>query len=123
MTVFAVIEDGNRQYRVQAGDRFTIDFRADAQEGDTIAFERVLLANAGGSSSIGRPTIDGARVEAKIVSPLVQGEKLEVQKFRRRKNSRRHTGHRQKHTEVQITAINVPGLEIVQDERSVTGES
>ena len=49
-----------------------------------------------------------------VVNPEVKGKKLEIGKFRRRKNSRRHTGHRQKYTSVQITAITVPGLEIVE---------
>jgi len=48
------------------------------------------------------------------VNPEVKGEKLEIQKFRRRKNSRRHTGHRQKYTTVRIKSITVPGLEIVE---------
>ena len=61
-------------------------------------FEQVLLANAGGSSAIGTPAISGALVEATVVHPEVKGTKLEIGKFRRRKNSRRHTGHRQKYT-------------------------
>ena len=48
------------------------------------------------------------------MNPEFKGEKLEIQKFRRRKNSRRHTGHRQKYTTVLIKSINVPGLEIVE---------
>ena len=79
-----------------------------------LRFEQVLLANGGGSSSIGTPSISGALVEATVVNPEVKGKKLEIGKFRRRKNSRRHTGHRQKYTSVHITAITVPGLEIVE---------
>ena len=112
--MFAVIEDGGRQFQVEQGETLTIDLRTDLQQGDAVKFERVLLANGGGASTIGTPTIDGAVVEAEIVEPLIKGEKLEIQKIRRRKNSRRHTGHRQKHTSVRITAINVPGLEIVE---------
>ena len=58
---------------------------------------------------IGKPVIDGAVVEAEIVDPLKKGPKLEVQKIRRRKNSRTHTGHRQKHTTVRVKAIRLPG--------------
>lgn len=111
--MFAIVEDGSRQYRVQEGDTLTIDYRADGNAGDELAFERVLLANGGGPSVIGKPVIDGASVQAEIVDPEFKGPKLEIQKIRRRKNSRRHTGHRQKHTTVRIKAINVPGLEIV----------
>lgn len=115
--MFAVIEDGNRQYRVQQGDTLTIDYRAEIEPGQTITFDRVLIANGGGASQIGRPAIDGALVEAEVVDPLIKGEKLEIQKFRRRKNSRRHTGHRQKHTSVRITAINIPNLEVTEQEQ------
>ena len=112
--MFVVIEDGSHQYTIQEGDTLTIDYRATATEGDSITFESVLLANGGGASSIGTPVIEGASVEAEVVIPEVKGEKLEIQKFRRRKNSRRHTGHRQKFTTVRIKSITVPGLEIVE---------
>jgi len=111
--MFAVIEDGNRQHRVEEGDLLSVDYRDDAEVGETIAFDRVLLANAGGISVIGRPVIDGATVSGEVVLDEEKGPKLEVQKIRRRKNSRRHTGHRQKYTRVQITAISVPNLEVV----------
>ncbi|REJ72864.1 MAG: 50S ribosomal protein L21 [Planctomycetota bacterium] len=109
--MFAIIEDGNRQIRVEEGDTVRVDFRGDAEPGAAVSFDRVLLANAGADSVVGRPLIDGATVDAEIVDPLTKGKKLEVQKFRRRKNSRTFTGHRQKYTQVRITGINVPGLD------------
>ena len=116
--MFAVIEDGSRQYRVQPGDTLTIDYQSDVKKGDTVTFDRVLLANGGGASAIGRPTVEGAVVEAEVVTPQLKGPKIEIQKIRRRKKSRTHTGHRQKHTSVRITSINVPGLEIVKEPAS-----
>ena len=109
--MFAVIENGNRQYCVREGDTFNVDLCADVAKGDTVAFDRVLLANAGGASTVGKPVIKGALVEAQVINPVHKGEKIEVQKMRRRKNYRRHTGHRQKYTTVRITSIKVPGLE------------
>lgn len=108
--MFAIFEDGSHQYQVQVGDKFAVDYRESAVAGDAINFERVLIANDGDNSSIGRPTIDGASVEAEVVDQI-KGKKLEIVKFRRRKNSRTHTGHRQKYTEVRITSITVPGME------------
>jgi len=113
-TMFAIIEDSGHQLRVEEGQTLTVDLRADAEEGQTLTFDKVLLANGGGASVIGAPVIDGATVEAEVINDLVKGPKLEIQHFRRRKNSRKHTGHRQKYTGVRITAINVPGLEIVE---------
>jgi large subunit ribosomal protein L21 len=112
--MFVVISDGSRQYRVQEGDTLFVDYREGAEEGTPLRFEQVLLANAGGASSIGTPVISGALVEATVVDPEVKGIKLEIGKFRRRKNSRRHTGHRQKYTSVKITSITVPGLQVVE---------
>ena len=112
--MFAYIENGSHQYRVSSGDTLLIDFIDTAKTGDSITFDKILLANGGGSSLIGAPAIAGASVTAEIVEPLVKGPKLEIQKMRRRKNYRRHTGHRQGYTQVKITGINVPGLQIVE---------
>lgn len=112
--MFAIVEDGSRQLRVEEGATFRIDYRDGAEPGSTVTLGRVLLANGGGDSVIGTPEISGASVEGEVVDPLVKGEKLEVQKFRRRKNVRRHTGHRQKYTSVKISKITVPGLKIVE---------
>ena len=110
--MFAVVEDGSRQLRVQEGDVLNVDYREGLAAGDAVSFDRVLLANGGGPSAIGRPVISGAVVEAEVVTPESKGQKLEIQKLRRRKNSRRHTGHRQKYTTVRIKSIQVPGLEV-----------
>jgi large subunit ribosomal protein L21 len=112
--MFAVIENGSRQHRVSQGDVVSIDFREDLADGDSLTFDRVLLANGGGASAIGTPTIDGAIVEAEVVIAEEKGPKLEIQKLRRRKNSRRHTGHRQKYTRIRISSIAIPGLEVVE---------
>lgn len=112
--MFAIVEDGSRQIRVEEGATFRIDYRDGAEPGSTVTLGRVLLANGGGDSVIGAPEVSGASVEAEVVDPLVKGQKLEVQKFRRRKNVRRHTGHRQKYTSVKISKITVPGLKIVE---------
>lgn len=115
--MFAIIEDSGHQLRVETGQTLAIDLRSDAEVGQTITFDKVLLANGGADSVIGTPAIDGATVEAEVIDDLVKGPKLEVQKFRRRKNSRRHTGHRQKYTGVKITAINVPNLEVKEEKQ------
>jgi len=121
--MFAVIEDGSRQHRVSEGDLLSVDFRSDAEVGAALSFDRVLLANGGGASVIGKPVIDGAEVTAEVVDDEEKGPKLEIQKIRRRKNSRRHTGHRQKYTRVKITGISVPNLEVVASSNSTEAGS
>ncbi|QDT56519.1 50S ribosomal protein L21 [Caulifigura coniformis] len=113
-SVFAILEDGGRQYRVAQGDKVQIDLREGVNAGDALTFDKVLLANGGGDSILGVPAISGATVSAKVVEAIFKGPKLEIQKIRRRHNSRRHTGHRQKHTVVEVTGISVPGLKIVE---------
>ncbi len=111
--MFAVFEDGSRQYKVRQGDVLAVDLRSEAKDGETLTFDKVLLANGGGDSVLGRPVIDGATVTAEVVVAEYKGIKLEIQKFKRRNASKRHTGHRQKYTRVKITGITVPGLHVV----------
>ncbi|MBA3315973.1 MAG: 50S ribosomal protein L21 [Planctomycetaceae bacterium] len=112
--MFAIFEDGSRQYRVEPGTKLLVDYRDGIEPGATITFGRILLANGGGASQIGAPILDGATVTAEVIRPEFKGEKLEIGKFKKRKNSRRHVGHRQKHTLVRVSGIEVPGLEIVE---------
>jgi len=99
--MYAVFEDGSRQYRVSEGDVVSVDFR-DAEPGSPIEFDRVLLFK-GDDLKIGLPTVAGARVLAEVVDQT--SVKTYIQKFRRRKNRRRFRGHRQPYTAVQIKSI------------------
>ena len=101
--MYAIIEQDGRQYQVAAGDTLTVDLREEAL-GAEIAFDRVLAVADGPNSRIGQPTIAGAVVRGKIVGKRKEN-KLVVQKIRRRKNSRRKTGHRQLMTEGLIIGI------------------
>ena len=119
--MFAVFEDGSRQYKVRQGDILAVDLRSDVQDGQTVTFDKVLLANGGGASVLGRPVIEGATVTGEVVMAVMKGIKLEIQKHYRRNASRKHTGHRQKYTRVKITGISVPNLQVV--EKPVAGEA
>ncbi len=101
--MYAIIADGGRQYKVEEGQQLDMDYR-DVKKGDEITFERVLAVSGDDGLKLGKPTVDGAKVTAEVVG-VRQGEKLIVQKLRRRKNSRRKTGHRQLHTQVRISKI------------------
>jgi large subunit ribosomal protein L21 len=116
--MFAIIENGSRQYRVEPGDTLQIDYQSDAEQGGQIVFDQVLLANGDETNIIGKPMIEGATVTAAVVDPLKKGKKIEVGIYRRRKNSRRHIGHRQKYPMVRINAIEVPGLPSAIEESS-----
>jgi large subunit ribosomal protein L21 len=101
--MYAIIEDGGRQFKVEEGQLLDIDYR-DLPAGEEVKFERVLAYRDDAGVKIGRPLFESASVTAQVVGPA-QGPKLVVQKMRRRKNERRRTGHRQIHTRVKIAKI------------------
>jgi large subunit ribosomal protein L21 len=100
--MYAVFEDGSRQYRVSEGDVVQVDFR-EAEIGSPLEFQRVLLYHGGDDLQIGKPLVAGARVLGEVVDH--PSTKLYIQHFRRRKNYRRLRGHRQHYTSVQIRSI------------------
>ena len=100
---YAVIVDGGRQYTVQEGQELEIDFRH-VPAGSELVFDEVLAVSRAGKLSLGTPKVKGATVKAKVLG-TEQGEKIYVQKFARRKNYRRRTGHRSLHTRVKIGSI------------------
>jgi large subunit ribosomal protein L21 len=103
--MYAVFEDGSRQYRVQEGEVVRLDYR-DAEIGSSVEFNRVLLTEKDGTATIGQPVIAGARVVGEVVElPTV---KTTIQRFRRRKNYRRFKGHTQPYTSVRVKQIVLP---------------
>jgi large subunit ribosomal protein L21 len=101
--VYAVIETGGKQYRVEPGDTVRVE-SLPGEMGDAVAFDRVLLISDDESVAVGRPVIEGARVTGEIVEHGL-GEKLTVYKFKRRKNQRKRNGHRQQFTAVKINEV------------------
>ena len=101
--MYAIISDGSRQYRVEEGQELVIDYR-DVPAGEKLSFERVLAVGGEGDAKLGLPLVKGASVAAEVLGPE-KGEKLVVQKMRRRKNFRRKTGARQVFTRVRIGKI------------------
>jgi len=103
--MYAIIKDGSRQIKAEVDRRLRIDYQEGAQLGDTIEFTEVLTISNENDIKIGQPTVAGAKVIAEVVESEFKGPKLIVAKFRRRKNSKRKTGHRQVYTLVKITEI------------------
>ena len=101
--MYAVIRDGSRQHIVRPGDEIELD-RRDIAEGAEIDIDDVLLVVDDDSVQIGAPRVSDARVKG-VVLGEVKGEKLVVFKYKRRKDSRRKTGHRQRYTRVRINEI------------------
>ena len=101
--MYAVIQDRTQQYRVAVGDRVLLAYHAALEPGASLTFDQVC-AVGGDTPRIGTPFVEGARVSAEVLG-TVKGEKVSIQKFRRRKNYRRHTGFRARYTAVRIQSI------------------
>jgi large subunit ribosomal protein L21 len=101
--MYAIITDGNRQYKVEEGQELSIDYR-EAPAGEKLTFDRVLAVSGEGDVRLGAPLVEGASVTAEVLGPG-QGPKHVVQKMRRRKNFRRKTGFRAMATRVRIDKI------------------
>ncbi len=102
--MYAIIEDGSKQYRLCQGDVVDVEKRQIAAGQNTIELDQVLLIKDDKGTHVGTPILTGAKVVAKVNGP-VKGTKLKMLKFRRRKNSRTHKGHRQKYLRVNIVEI------------------
>lgn len=100
--MYAIVQTCGKQYRVEPEQKLTVD-RLDAEEGDTITLDQVLLVGGDGLK-VGTPTVDGATVQAKVVRHF-RGEKVITYKYRRRHRTRRRVGFRHAHTELEILAI------------------
>lgn len=101
--MFAVIETGGKQYKVQPGEKLKIEKIAAAENG-SVVFEKVLLKGDGDQITVGTPHIAGAAVHAKIVQQG-RAKKVLVFRYHSKTRYRKKKGHRQHFTEVEITEI------------------
>ena len=107
--MYAVIEQGSKQYKVAEGDRLKIDLVDIAPDAKQVELDKVLLISDGKEVKLGTPFLKGAKVIASFKTTaqdaVFKDKKLYPMQFRRRKNSRRRIGHRQKYLEVVIDKI------------------
>ena len=107
--MYAIIEQGGKQYKVSQGDVVNIELTEVAPDAKTIEMDKVLFVSDGKDIKVGTPFLDGAKVIASFKTTaedsVVKGDKLYPMQFRRRKNSSRKIGHRQKYLQVVIDAI------------------
>jgi large subunit ribosomal protein L21 len=106
---YAIVEDGGKQYKAVEGNTIEVD-RFDAEVGEQVDLERVLLVVDGEEVSVGKPVVEGVKVQATVVAQ-VKGPKLIVFRYKPKKRIRVKTGHRQKYTRLQIDTIAVNGKE------------
>jgi len=99
----AIIVTGGKQYTVAEGDVLYIE-KLNVEAEETVKFEQVLAVLDGENTKIGAPVVEGAAVEAKVVKNG-KGKKIDVIRYKAKKNEKKHIGHRQPYTKVEITKI------------------
>jgi large subunit ribosomal protein L21 len=102
--MFAVFASGGKQHRVTEGEVIRIE-RLSVAPGEEVVFDKVLMVADGDQVSVGAPFVDGGKVTAEVIGDG-RGKKINVIKFKRRKDYMRRQGHRQWFTELKITGIN-----------------
>ena len=102
--MYAIIETGGKQYRVQEGDILFIE-KLDVEANADVNFDKVIAVGKDDGLTVGAPYVDGATVAAKVMKNG-KGQKITVFTYRSKKNSKRKMGHRQPYTKVQIQTIN-----------------
>jgi large subunit ribosomal protein L21 len=93
-----------QQFKEREGDVERLHQMEEAEQGSTVTFDEILLTSDGDKITAGTPVVPNASVKAEVVG-RTKGDKIYVFKFKRRKNYRRKTGHRQKYTDVRITEV------------------
>ena len=102
--MYAIIETGGKQYKVEAGDVIYIE-KLGAEEASEYTFDKVIAVGTDDGIKVGAPYVDGASVSAKIVKNG-KAKKITVFTYKPKKGEKRKMGHRQPYTQVQIEAIN-----------------
>ncbi|MCP4707400.1 MAG: 50S ribosomal protein L21 [Planctomycetes bacterium] len=105
--MYAIIEDSGKQFKVAQGETIFVDVRQLGEDQKELEFDRVLFYRDDEAAVIGQPIVEGAKAVGTIKG-IAAGPKLYPLNFRRRKNSQRRIGHRQKYIEVEITDITRP---------------
>ena len=107
--MYAVIEQGGKQYKVAQGDCLNIEQTDVSPNAEVLELDKVLFVSDGKKIKIGKPYLKGAKVVVSFKTTaeesIVKGKKLYPMHFRRRKNSKRRIGHRQKYLQVVIDRI------------------
>ncbi len=103
--MYVIVEINGQQFKAEEGKRLFVHRIRKAGSGETVEFDKVLLADDNGNITVGTPTIEGAKVVCEVVSPLVKGDKVLVFHKKRRKGYRKLNGHRQQFTELTIRQI------------------
>lgn len=101
--MFAIVETGGKQYKISPGQKLKVE-KLDATEGDNLVLDKVLLVADGEEVKVGAPYVEGAKVEAKVLSQGRHDKKI-VFKYHSKTRYRKKKGHRQPYTELEVISV------------------
>ena len=103
--MYVIVEINGQQFKAEEGKKLFVHHIMNAEQGQSVEFDKVLLVDNEGNVTVGAPTVEGAKVVCEVVSPLVKGDKVIVFHMKRRKDERKRNGHRQQFTQVEIKQV------------------
>ena len=103
--MYAIVEINGQQFKVEEGKKLFVNHIQNAESGQAVEFEKVLLVDNDGQVTVGAPTVEGAKVVCEVIDPLVKGDKVLVFHKKRRKGYRKLNGYRHQYTQVSIKNV------------------
>lgn len=103
--MYAIVNINGQQFKVEEGKKIFVHHIKNAEAGQTVEYDNVLLVANDENIAVGTPTIEGAKVVCEVNTPLVKGEKIIVFHMKRRKDARKRNGHRQHFSEITVKQI------------------
>ena len=103
--MYAIVEINGQQFKAEEGKKLFVNHLQNAEDGQTVEFDKVLLVDADGTVTVGAPTVAGAKVVAEVASKLVKGDKVLIFHKKRRKGYRKLNGYRHQFTELVIKQV------------------
>ena len=103
--MYAIVEINGQQFKVEEGKKLVVNHIQNAESGQAVEFEKVLLVDNDGQVTVGAPVVEGAKVVCEVIDPLVKGDKVLVFHKKRRKGYRKLNGYRHQYTQLTIKNV------------------
>ena len=103
--MYAIVEINGPQFKVEEGKKLFVNHIQNAESGQAVEFEKVLLVDNNGQVTVGAPVVEGAKVVCEVIDPLVKGDKVLVFHKKRRKGYRKLNGYRHQYTQLTIKNV------------------
>lgn len=103
--MYAIVEINGQQFKVEQGKKLFVNHIQNAESGQTVEFEKVMLIDNDGAITVGAPTVEGAKVVCEVVDPLIKGDKILIFHKKRRKGYRKLNGYRHQFTQISVKEV------------------